>query len=237
MRSIRISRIKSVARILGLGLGIVLAIAGRSDAQGYGYGYGGWGYGGGFGFMGMSLYDQQMIKQQYFMQSVARFNMENARTAQAYQSANLMQQEAIRANIENQRLAYQTAKERYDLRSRQAADYQASKAAMYRVPLDQLFDPQGDVLWPDFAPSGGIHGERQQAANEAIRAVYLEARSNQANVSSVVTANHLLHAYGQPALDLLRTRGDTRARAELVDFLNRLEVAVNDMGGRHQPEK
>lgn len=237
MRSIRISRIKSVARILGLGLGIVLAIAGRSDAQGYGYGYGGWGYGGGFGFMGMSLYDQQMIKQEYFMNSVARFNLENARTAQAYQSANLMQQEAIRANIENQRLAYQTAKERYDLRSREAADYQASKAALYRVPLDRLFDAQGNVLWPDFAPSGGIHGERQQAADEAIRAVYLEARSNQANVSSVVTANHLLHAYGQPALDLLRTRGDTRARAELVNFLNSVEVAVTDMGRNHEPAK
>lgn len=238
MRSV--GRIQGGARPFAMALGIILAVTGQSEAQwGGGYGYGGWGWGGygGFGSMGMSLYDQAMVKEQYYMNNAARYNLQNARTAQAYQSANLMQQQAVRTELENQRLAYQTAKERYDIRSREAASYQAARAAALRVPLDQLFDQQGNVLWPDYAPSGGAHGERRAQADAAIRAAYLEARSSRASIGDVVEADRLLHAYGQPALDLLRTRGDNRTRAELVNFLNTLEVAVNDLGASPEQNK
>ena len=161
-----VSRIGGVARFFTLALGAVLALAGRSDAQGYGYGYGGWGYGGyggygGFGSMGMSLYDQAMVKEQSYMNNAARFNLQNAQAEQAYQAANLIQQRAVNTALENQRLSYQLAKEKYDVRSREAASYQAAMAANPPVPIDQLIDGQGRVLWPDYAPSGGAQGERR----------------------------------------------------------------------------
>ncbi len=178
----------------------------------------------------MSLYDQGMVKEQYYMNNAARFNLQNAQAEQSYQAANLIQQRAINTALENQRLSYQLAKEKYDVRSREATSYQAAMAANPPVPIDHLIDEQGRVLWPDYAPSGGAQGERRAQADAAIRAVYLEARSSQAGVRDIVEANRRLHEYGKPALTLLRSRGDTRARSQLVDFLNALEITLNNLG-------
>jgi hypothetical protein len=233
-------RLPRLAALAVLATAATLAGAGRAEAQwGYGYGgyggYGGWGWGGGgmFGNMGMSLYDQSMVKEQYYMLNASRFNLQNAAAEQSYQSANLMQQQAINTALENQRLGYQLAKETYDVETKAASLAQAARDAAPKVPIENLVNASGQVLWPDYAPSGGVQGERRDKADVAIRNVYESARTNgQAPVNQVVEANRRLHEYGEPALNLLNTRGDKRARAGMVDFLNALESAVQGMGGR-----
>jgi hypothetical protein len=224
--------------LFALALGGILAGGGRARAQwgggygfGAGYGFGGWGGGYGWGNMGMSLYDQAAVKEQYFMMGAARFNLDNAVAEQAYQSANLMQQQAINTALENQRLSYQLAKEKYDIDTRAAASMQEARAAAPKVPIDSLINDQGQVLWPDYAPSGGAHGQRQQKLDAAIKLVYDQARTKgHAGVGEVVEARRELHAYGDPALKLLASRGDKRARAGMVDFLNALDAVLDGLG-------
>jgi hypothetical protein len=212
-----------------------VATPARVGAQwGYGYGYGGWGWGGygGFGAMGMSLYDQEMVKASYYMQSAAAYNVMNAQSAQSYASANLMQQQAINTALQNQQLSSQIAQDKYNLynQAKNQAMEQA-RASAPRIPLSALIGSDGAVNWPEVAPSGGNHGDRRQAAEAAIRTAYLSFRqSGQAGVTAVVAAKRALHEYGEPALTLLRARGDTRGRADLVQFLQALEAALDAMG-------
>jgi hypothetical protein len=235
----RIQHVKSLALLAALALGVTLASGGQARAQwgggygfGAGYGYGGWGGGyGAFGNMGMSLYDQAAVKEQYFMMGAARYNLDNAAAEQAYQSANLMQQQAINTALENQRLSYQLAKDKYDVSTRVAASVQEARAAAPKVPIDSLINSEGQVLWPDYAPSGGAHGERRARLDAAIRIAYDQTRKNgHAGVGEVVEARRLLQAYGNPALKLLAARSDKRARAGMVEFLNALDAALDGMG-------
>lgn len=232
--------VRNASALAALALALALAGPGAAHAQwgggygfGAGYGFGGWGGGGwGFGDIGMSPYDQAMVKEQFYANNAARFNLQNAQAEQAFQSANLMRQQALNTALENQRLAYQIAKDRYDIRGRQAS---ASQAAAPAIPLDSLIDDDGQVLWPDYAPSGGAHAERRQRADAAIKVAYLGYKKDgHAGVNEVVDARRRLHAYGQPALDLLGTRGDARARAELLGFLNALDAAVDGLGNPPQ---
>lgn len=218
-----------------LAVALALIALGSSSARaqwgGYGFG-GGWGYGGGMGMMGMSLYDQNMMKESMWMQSAASYNMMNAQAAQSYSSANLMQQQAVNTALQNEQLSAQIARDRYNLYTEaknKAAE--AARAARPKIPLRQLVASDGSVLWPEVAPSGGVHAERRATVDRAVKAAYLDfAESGQSDVSQVVDAKRALQEYGQPALSLLRARNDTRARASLVNFLNALEAALDAMG-------
>lgn len=218
-------------------LGMAWTASGRVEAQygyGYGYGYGGYaGSYGGFGNIGMSLYDQEIAKQQMYAESVSRYQLQTAQAAEAYQSASLMQQKAIATAMENERRAQALDEKNY----RQAKDAQAEQLAERRTyvatHMDELFDPEGKVRWPEGAPVGGDLAARLQEANAAIQAANQEYRSKgQAGVQDVVEAKRALYAYGHPALDRLRSSGVLRSRyAPMLAFLQGLDAALDVLGG------
>jgi hypothetical protein len=217
--------------------GALLAPARPAAAQwgGFGFGgYGGWGWGGygGIGSMGMSLYDQNMIKEQTFMENSARYNMMNAQAVQSFASANLMQQQAANTMLQNQMMAQQIAQDKFNLYSKAKNQAMAqARAAAPEIPLGDLIDSSGRVRWPEAAPSMGAHAERRAAADEAIQTVYTDFRQNgRANLAAVVEGKRRLHAYGEPAIRLLAARNDNRARSNLIAFLNALEAALDAMG-------
>jgi hypothetical protein len=187
--------------------------------------------------MGMTLADQELMKQQMYMESAGRYNLMNAASVQNYASANLMQQQAMNTALENEQLSMQIAQDKYNLynKAKNASLAQAAATAP-RVQLSELIDGQGRVRWPAQAPSGGAHAERRAAADQAIQTVYVDfARDGRAGVSDVVTAKHRLQDYGNPALSLLRSRNDARGRAGLVTFLNSLDAALDAMGNPPPP--
>jgi hypothetical protein len=212
-----------------------------AHAQFGGFGFGGYGggWGGGMGMMGMSLYDQQMMKESMWMQSAASYNMMNAQASQSYSSANLMEQQAINTALQNQKLANSIAQDKYNLytQAKNKAIAEA-RANAPRIPLRSLIASDGTVLWPEVAPSGGVHADRRSAADRSIKLAYLDFKQmGQAGVTDVVNAKHNLQQYGQPALALLRTRNDTRARGDLLTFLNGLDAALDAMGDPPKDEK
>lgn len=238
------SRLRLHPRAGALLIATIAAAAAASPARaqwGGGYGFGGFGggWGGGMGMMGMSLYDQQMMKESMWQQSAASFNMMNAQAVQSYSSANLMQQQAMNTALQNQQLAQQIAQDKYNLytKAKNEAIAQA-RANAPKIPLNTLIATDGSVLWPEIAPSSGVHAERRAAVDASAKAVYEDFKqSGQADIGDVVNAKKQLQAYGQPALTLLRARGDSRARGTLVTFLNGLDAALDAMGNPPQDEK
>jgi hypothetical protein len=197
-------------------------------------GYGGFAYGP-WSNMGMTLYDQQMIKSQTYMLNANRYNMMSAGINMMNQRANLMQQEALGVAMRNQRTANQMMQERYDLYTRQKKAQADALREIVGVPIEDLVNSQGQVKWPDYAPSGGAHEARRASADEAIARAYAQYQEKgQADVPLVVEAKRALHAYGEPALKLFGARSNPRPRAEMVQFLNTLELAID---GLAEPKK
>jgi hypothetical protein len=230
-----------------LALALGFAPAGAAHAQYFmgGYGVGGLGaaagslYGaatyGPWSNMGMTLYDQEMVKSQTYMLNANRYNMMSAGINMMDQQANLMQQEALRVAMQNQRTANQMVQERYNLYTKQMKAAEDATRETVGVPIEALLDSQGRVLWPDFAPSAGAHAARRAAADDAIARAFAQYKDKgQADVPLVVDATQQLHAYGNPALKLLGARSNPRPRAQLVQFLNTLEL---DLDGLAEPKK
>ncbi len=183
----------------------------------------------------MTLYDQEMLKSQTYMLNANRYNMMSSGINVMNQRANLMQQEALSVAMQNQRTANQMMQERYNLYTKQAKAYEDAKREIVGVPIENLVDAQGQVIWPDFAPAGGAHEPRRAAADEAIARAYDQYKQKgQADIPLVVEAKRQLHAYGEPALKLLGSRSNPRPRAEMVGFLNTLELAID---GLAEPKK
>src|SRR5262249_39774021 len=178
----------------------VLLVSGRADAQwGMGGWGGGWGWGGGpFGSgIGMSLYDQQMVKDSYYSSMAAQYNMMNAQAAQAYQSANLMQQQAVQTALQNQQLSRGIA-DKYVL-SKQEAWANRKTAAIDH--LNQLFDPRGNLLWPNVTPYDADLVPKRQEVDDAFRTIFQQTRGGSSpSVQSLVAAKQKLYAFGKPAL-------------------------------------
>ena len=201
---------------------------------------GGWGFGGGYGYgmgsMGMTLQDQEMMKMMMYQEGAARYNVMNAQTMQNYASANLMQQQAVNTALQNQMMAQQLAQDKYNLYSQAKNEAAAAaRAAAPTIPLNALIDSGGQVRWPSVAPDGGIHAERRDAATGAIKTAYIEfTQAGRASTSPTMEAKRLLYAYGQPALDLLRVRKDTRGHAQLLEFLRALDAALDAMAAPPQ---
>ena len=223
-------------------IGAAWAAPGRVGAQYaiYGYGYGnpgGYGGYGGFGGPGMSLYDQEVAKQQALAESASRYQLRTAQAEEAYQAANLLQQQAVATALENQRQA-QALRSQYDVQTKApTADPAAGSSPTPPIPLGELIDPQGKVLWPEGTPVGGDLAAKRQLADAAIRAAYQEHRSGgQASVQAVVEAKRALYAYGQPALARLRASSVLRSRVSTVlPFLQGLEAALNSLGESSPP--
>lgn len=225
--------------LLALALALVAPAAARAQwgggyGFGAGYGFGGWGGGWGygpFGGMGMTLYEQEAYKYQIGMLNNARYDMFNAMSAQNYAQANLMQQQAIQTALQNQQLADQISQDRYNLYNRtKNASAAKTMESVAPVPLSALIDDRGLVRWPDVAPEAGVHGPRRAETDRLVASAYHEFQAaGRATVSTANAAIRQLHAYGEPALTLLASRGDTRGRAEMVAFLNNVESALRRM--------
>jgi hypothetical protein len=229
-----------LALLTALAAGMTL-LAARPVAAQWG---GTWGFGGGYGYgpfggMGMTLQDQETYKMQMYQENAARYNVMNAQTMQSYASANLMQQQAMNTALQNQMMAQQIAKDKYNLYSQAKNEaIAAARASAPTVPLRSLIDSGGQVRWPSVAPSGTVHAERRDAADAAVKTAYIEfAQVGRASTSPTMEAKRLLYAYGQPALDLLRVRKDTRAHAQLLEFLRALDAALDAMASPPQPSQ
>jgi hypothetical protein len=227
-------RIRRLAPIVLVALAAVAAPK-SADAQWGGYGFGGYGGYGGYGAfggaIGTTIYDQDLIKQQSYALSASRYDLQNAQTVNAYQSANLMQQQAYAVALENQK-RYDALQEKYDLKAREAkAQAEVRRRQAVLASLNNVIDSTGQVLWPAVAPDGGDFAAVRQAAEDAIRYVYREYKAkSKAGVSAVVDASKKLHEYGEPALTSLRYRNQRKAATDLRNFLNQLDESISDMG-------
>ena len=221
-------------------LALLLTFLGSFSASahaqyGFGGGYGGYGGGyggyGAFGGMGMTIADQEHYKYMVNMEGQARYNLMNAQTEQSYNYSYLMQQQAINLELQNQQMAQQMANDQYNIYSqtKNKALKEARDSAPV-IPLNSLIDTAGSVRWPAVAPSGGVHADRRKAADEAIKAEYTGyVKNGRSSTTDTLDAKQALHAYGQPALDLLRVRKDTRGHTQLLEFLNALDAALDSM--------
>ena len=202
---------------------------GYGGCGGYG-GYGGWGGGGMMG-MGMTLGDQETYKAMAFQEGMARYNLMNAQTEQSYNYSYLLQQQAYNQELQNMKIVQEMEQNKYNLYTQAKNNaIKAAHDAASSVPLSSLIDSSGQVRWPEAAPSGGVHGERRKAADAAIQTQYVDYVKN--GRSSTIQSNdarQALYAYGQPALDLLRVRRDTRGHAQLLEFLNSIDAHLQNM--------
>jgi hypothetical protein len=210
---------------------------GYSFGGGYG-GYGGYGYGYGGPFggaIGTTIYDQELIKEQTYALNTSRYNLQNARAEAAYSAANLMQQQAVTATLENQK-RYDSLQQKYALEAKaEKAKANAERRALVVAHLNELIDSSGAILWPESAPTGGDYAASRQAVEDAVRYLYRAYKTGKASVSAVVDASKRLHEYGEPALKALRIRNLRKQATDLRDFLNHLDEAIAAMGAPPAP--
>lgn len=204
---------------------ITLVVADRARAQ-YApvFGYGGWGSS--YAWMasnsGMNAAAQA---------AQARYQVQTAQMARAYQQAALMQQAAAAAAAARENQG-QPMQERYNAHTGAGMASRKGRAADSPAPrIDQLLTASGKPRWPIGAAAGKELLPMQQAADQAIAAVFEEYKANgQASVASVSDAKQKLGDYGHPAL----TRTVARNRAQgnaLLTYLQNLDRALEAMGG------
>jgi hypothetical protein len=197
-------------------------------------GYGGWGtsnaWNAATGGMGMSPYGPVNPAAQA-AQAQARYQVQTAQAARAYQQAQLLQQQATAAAIERQRQS-QPLQDRYSARTGTPTGGNAApKTPAAGLEIDKLVDRTGKPRWPAGIATDIELATARAAADEAIAAAFREYQSKgSASVASVADAKQKLADYGNPALR--RTRARNRARAEgLLSYLETLDSALNTMGG------
>jgi hypothetical protein len=229
---------------------VLLLTLGTSPAGAQGFGYMGmpnynWGGGGpsylnynysfsryGLPGVGISPYDPIMQAQLNIGTRTAMYDMYNAWSAEAYQAANLYNQQAIAQSLANGR-QMQAMQPRYDVRKRtprstQAADRVEPQSAL---PRSELLAADGKVIWPANAPKEGELGKARSAAEAAIAVALKEYKANgKATVQSVVEAKELLYDYGRPVLEKAAARSRTNAQ-KLLRFFASLEQTIDSLAG------
>jgi hypothetical protein len=226
------------ALLLGAGVLALVATAGRPARAQWGWGYGGWGFGGGQ------------------IGNMAIMNNINDRSAAAASAAYAARQTMpgvgrVYANNPNSyinRTRDATFFERFDPSTRRSMSQQmsrlpaasASVAAPTRpagaatgaravMPLASFFSAAGALVWPAGAPTDGPLGSQQAAADSSVTAVYRETQAGgRAPVGLVTDARTALIAYGQPALDQLRTH----TTPAVVDGFHRFLLSLYDSLGQ-----
>ncbi|MBX6313642.1 MAG: hypothetical protein IRY99_12100, partial [Isosphaeraceae bacterium] len=181
--------------------------------------------------MGMSLYDQLAVKQSFYANQAARYNLYNSQAAANYQAANLMQQQAIATAMQYQAQAQ-------DLAQKYALDKQQSWAQKYENAasnLDSILGPNGTVMWPAVTPNDKDLQKARQELDQALVEIDQQLRSSgRASVASLVNARQKLYAFGKPALSRLRARSAAGSNGPIVlrDFLNNLDATLITLGAR-----
>ena len=218
------------------------ASASTPSAYGYGYGtgaigtgftpnYGGFNYYGTYGGIGlnigMSPYDQEAIKEYEYAQMASQYNLQNARAAQAWQSANLTQQQAISAALTNRERVYGAAgyEPRYNIATATTRPYPRQLAARGRargrgtpdlLPREKVLDADGRIQWPADLPRDPDLGSMRQGVDTAFHDVVDDFRKrHRASVRDTVGARDKLYAFGNLVERKLQ---DDEREAEIPEF-------------------
>lgn len=226
------------ALVLGVATAALgLSTGGTAHGQ-WGMGYGGWGFGGGQ------------------IGNMAIMNNVNDRSASAAAAAYAARQTMpgvgrVYANNPNAYINHTrdaTFFERFDPSSRRTISQQMSRlpvtstptltastspgpstAARNVMPLASFFSAAGVLGWPAGAPEEGPLGSQKAAADSSVTAVFREVKAaGRATVALVGDARATLIAYGQPALDYLRTH----TTPAVVDGFHRFLLGLYDSLGQ-----
>lgn len=232
---------------------------------GYGYGYGGYGAGfsgfGGFGGLGttigMSLYDQEAIKEQQYMINANQANLANAQAMQAYQAANLYRQQAMNQAYSRYAAAtsgsgsgngsggdsgssYQT---RYNINNGNTVPYpiftgsRNRRINRARLPREQVLTEDGKVLWPDNTPSDKELDPLREAVDTAFRDVAADREKHKRGnitIRDAVHARGKLVSFAAPAVEKLSEERSNDV-ADFQVFLGSLDFALRSMANAAPP--
>jgi hypothetical protein len=159
----------------------------------------------------------------------ARYNMYSAWADQANAAANLYYQQAVAQSIQNDQ---QTMQPRYDVRQRVPQPVPPPAASKPKLlPRNEVLKSDGEVIWPEFAPSSAVLDKAKSAAEAAIRVAVKEFETGgKASVQSVAEAKSELFEYGKPAIEQL-ARANREEAQKLLNFLASLEHVLNSLAG------
>ncbi len=217
----------------GLGYGVGYGGYGPGYGMGYGLGYGGYG---GLGYtIGLSPYDQSMIKSQRYGLNASRYNLNNARATKAYAAANFYNDLAA-ATVASSYKTSTGIKPTYSIStggaklSPQVRQEMAAHARAEMIPREKLIDKNGHVLWPESMPTSSPEMAREKADVDAAVGVVAHeyATDGRASVRDVATAQEKLRDFGTKAIKELRSDKPAEA-AGMAAFLGSLEYAMTTM--------
>jgi hypothetical protein len=162
----------------------------------------------------------------------ARFNMYSAWADWANAGANLYYQQAVNQQIQNSRLMQAPIEPKYDVATRTPRmATQPKEEAKKVLSRSDVLKPDGQVIWPEFAPSNSELDKARSAADAAIRiAVKDFETTGKASIASVAEAKSQLIAYGVPALSQLNKANHEEAKT-MLKFLSDLERVLNSLAG------
>ncbi|HWE39485.1 MAG TPA: hypothetical protein VG406_23235 [Isosphaeraceae bacterium] len=191
---------------------------------GYGFGYG---WGNPFFGMGMSPFDQWAYRQQMYALNVSRYNVQTAQAVNAYQQANLFQQEAVGQALSNMK-QYQAIQEKYSPKTGARIGLPGEEVPVTALlPRNGMFNDDGTLRWPEIAPKNRYRDEVDTAVDAALKDA--QANGGKASVTLVAEAKNRLQDYGQPALRLVRQQTARAVGNRLRDFLNSLDYFLDNL--------
>jgi hypothetical protein len=161
----------------------------------------------------------------------ARYNMYSAWADQSNAAANLYYQQAVNQQIQNARM--QTPiQPRYDVETRVPRPVaQVNAEAKKLLGKSDVLKDDGQVIWPENAPSSNEMDKARAGAESAIRVAVKEFdASGKASIASVAEAKSQLFAYGNPAIDQLARANRGEAR-KLFKFFASLEQVLDSLAG------
>lgn len=194
---------------------------GMGPGWGGGYGYGSYGLWP-IGMGGMSLADQWLSRYQQAQMVNAQSNALNAQAAQESQAAGLLQQQATG----NLAASYAGAKYGNGVPLSPGA---STLTPVGTVPLAELLDADGRVIWPLSAPVDDKLASLRQQADALVTRVVRDYRPDgRVGVRAVVEARQALAAYAVPAAQELK-QANPEGYQEFVNTVASLDGHLRTM--------
>jgi hypothetical protein len=161
----------------------------------------------------------------------ARYNMYSAWADRSNAAANLFYQQAVNQQMQNARMQ-PPIQPRYDVETRVPRPVaQVNPEAKKLLAKSDVLKEDGQVIWPETAPSSNELDKARAAAESAIRIAVNEFKaSGKASIASVAEAKSQLFAYGKPAIEQLAraSRGEGK---KLFKFFASLEQVLDSLAG------
>ena len=225
--------------------------------------YGGYGSYGGLGTtIGMSPFDQEMVKEQQYMLNASQYNLANAQATREYQAANLYNQQAMNqmyaryaamrgaattgaraGGSEGDSASASTYQTRYNLNSGNTTPYPLyngnhnRRINRTRLPRERVLADDGKVLWPSITPTDPELDPLREAVDTAFRDVAADREKHKRTnitIRDAVHARSKLVAFAAPAVEKLSEEksGDL---ADFQVFLGSLDYALRNMANASLP--